>query len=68
VEGELYLPLNNYIVVKHDSWWVELKNSSITADSVLAPIMRTREEWRRVGSSRTRGELFVGGSFCTPPH
>jgi hypothetical protein len=50
VEGELYLPLNNYIVVIHYSWWGELKNSSITADSVLAPIMRTREEWRRVGS------------------
>jgi hypothetical protein len=41
----MYLPLNNFIVVIHDSWWGELENSPITADSDLAPIMRAREEW-----------------------
>jgi hypothetical protein len=50
VEEELYLPLFNYIVVIHDSWWEELKNSSVTADTVLAPIMRAREEWGSRGS------------------
>jgi hypothetical protein len=44
-------------VVIHDSWWGELINSSITADSVLAPIMRTREEWESRSS-------LLGGAFA----
>jgi hypothetical protein len=44
VEEELYLPLYNYIVFIHDSWWEELKNSSVLRTRFLAPIMRAREE------------------------